>query len=226
MGQMIGGFGDAEVFSFHATKVFHTMEGGAVTTNSDELAGRLRTMRNFGFVDFDTVAMAGTNAKMSEASAAMGLTNLASFEAFVTKNRSCHDLYCSELAGIPGIGVYRHAEEEVINHQYVVLDIGGPQFGMSRDNLIRVLHAEQVLARRYFYPGIHRMEPYSSLFPNAGRDLPRTSEIADRVLVLPTGAAMSSERIVQVCSLVRFAAENAGQIVEKLDVSSDMLGEG
>ncbi len=97
-GAMVGNFGDAEVFSFHATKFFNTFEGGAITTNDDDLAERLRLKRNFGFAGYDTVVTDGTNGKMSEISAAMGLTSLASLDAFIVHNRCNYEAYRSALA--------------------------------------------------------------------------------------------------------------------------------
>ena len=98
---MIGGFGDAEVFSFHATKFFNTFEGGAVATNDDELAARMRLMRNFGFAGYDEVVYLGTNGKMSEMAAAMGLTSLESLDEFVAVNRRNYDHYRRELGACP-----------------------------------------------------------------------------------------------------------------------------
>ena len=176
-GQMIGGFGDAEVFSFHATKFFNSFEGGAVTTNNDELAGRLRGMRNFGFAGLDNVVDIGTNGKMSEVSAAMGLTSLESLEEFISVNYENYLTYCNGLEGIPGVELIKFTGKEKNNYQYVVLEIDEAQAGLSRDLLVKILHAENILARRYFYPGCHQMEPYRSYFPNARLLLPETEKL-------------------------------------------------
>jgi dTDP-4-amino-4,6-dideoxygalactose transaminase len=148
-GVPIGGFGDAEVFSFHATKFVNAAEGGAVTTNDGELARRLRLMRNFGFVEYDTVVELGTNAKMSELSAAMGLTSLDAFDVFITANRRNYRCYQRELDDVPGVSLIRYDDAERHNHQYVVLEVT-PEAAQkpSRDDLVAVLHAENVLARR------------------------------------------------------------------------------
>ncbi|WP_296277479.1 DegT/DnrJ/EryC1/StrS family aminotransferase [Pseudomonas sp. UBA7530] len=183
-GQSIGQFGACEVFSFHATKSFNTMEGGAVTTNDDELAEAMRLMRNFGFKGYDNVIHPGTNGKMIEVCAAMGLANLDGFDELVEANRRNHVAYKQALADIPGISVLDYASAERNNHHYIVLEVGD-ECPVSRDNIIAALHAENVLARKYFWPGCHGMQPYRDLFPHARLMLPNTIAVAKRVVVLP-----------------------------------------
>jgi len=207
-GRPIGGFGKAEIFSFHATKFINSGEGGAVVTDDDDLAARIRLMTNFGFSGYDKVTSLGTNGKMSELSAVLGLTNLESIEEFVMANRANFELYREELAKIPGLSLIRYDENENPNYQYVVVEVHAAETGVTRDQLVAVLHAENVLARKYFYPGIHRMEPYCSLFPDAGLHLPETEAIAERVLVLPTGFAVTSADIVKICAIIRSAIEH------------------
>lgn len=211
-GQMIGGFGDAEVFSFHATKFFNTFEGGAITTNSDELAERIRNMRNFGFAGLDTVIDLGINGKMSEICAAMGLTSLESLNEFISTNYRNYDAYYSGLIGIPGIQPVQYDPQEKNNYQYVVIEINEEIFGLSRDLLVKILHAENIRARRYFYPGVHQMEPYCSYFPNTGLLLPETEKLTKKVLQLPTGTAVGVEDIKVICGIIQFVSENAESI--------------
>jgi dTDP-4-amino-4,6-dideoxygalactose transaminase len=201
-GRMIGSFGRAEVFSFHATKFFNTFEGGAVLTNDDGLAADMRLMRNFGFAGNDNVIHPGTNGKMIEVCAAMGLTNLESLDTIVDANRRNHDAYAAGLADIPGIRLLRYDEAERQNFQYVVIELE-PTFPASRDELVALLHAENVLARRYFWPGCHRMQPYADLFPDAGASLPVTEAVARQVVVLPTGTAVSPTEIAVITGLIR-----------------------
>ena len=204
-GRMIGNFGDSEVFSFHATKFVNALEGGAVVTNDDELAAKVRLMKNFGFTGYDQVDYIGTNGKMNEASAAMGLTSLESMDEFVTINRRNYHQYGEELIGLPGIRLYQHDESEKHNYQYIILEIDEAEAGLNRDELMQVLRAENVLARRYFYPGCHRMEPYRSYFPHAGLLLSETENLTNTVLCLPTGTAVDSNDITLVCSIIRTA---------------------
>lgn len=211
-GQMIGNFGDAEVFSFHATKFFNAMEGGAVVTNNDELAARMQLMKNFGFSDYDEVISIGTNAKMNEMAAAMGLTSLESMDEFIAVNYRNYREYQRELAGIPGLGLITYNETERYNFQYIVLEVDEAITGVSRDQFVDILWAENVIARRYFYPGCHRMEPYRSSFPFAGLVVPETEKLVQRVLVLPTGTAVGPAEIGQICQMIRLVVAHGQQV--------------
>ncbi len=212
---MIGGFGAAEVFSFHATKFFNTLEGGAVVTNDENLAQKMRLMKNFGFSGMDNVIYIGTNGKMNEVSAAMGLTSLESLEEFIAVNRRNYCAYREHLADIPGIKLWTYDERESNNYQYIILEVDSNNAGISRDHLINILHAENIRARRYFYPGCHRMEPYRSYYPNAGLLLPETEKLSERVLCLPTGTAVQPDDIQKICALIRFLIKNATEIRER-----------
>src|SRR5271157_5438149 len=214
-GTMIGNFGEAEVFSFHATKFFNSFEGGAVLTNNDELAAKIRLMKNFGFVDYDEVTYVGTNGKMSEVSAAMGLTGLESLDEIISTNHQNYKKYEKELRDIQGIKMVRYDEKEKCNFQYIVLEIDERITGISRDEINRILRAENILARRYFYPGCHKMEPYRSYFPHAGLLLPHTEILASRVLSLPTGTAVSQQDITDICQIIRFVVEHSHELVQK-----------
>lgn len=218
-GKMIGNFGAAEVFSFHATKFFNSFEGGAIATNDDALAERVRLMRNFGFKGYDNVEHVGTNGKMTEASAAMGLTNLESIDDFTAANLQNHYLYREMLAGLPGCRVLPYPEKERKNYQYVVLEIDAEKAGIDRDSLLEILHAENILARRYFYPGCHRLEPYRSLYPYSVYRLPRTEQLVRRVLVLPTGTAMQVREIEGIGSILRLALSHPEECRELLSRS-------
>ena len=211
-GRMIGAFGDAEVFSFHATKFFNTFEGGAVTTNDDELAAKIRLMKNFGFAGYDSVMHIGTNGKMNEVCAAMGLTSLESLEEFIAVNRRNYSLYRQELSDVPGVDVINYDDAENNNYQYIVLEIDEAATRVSRDELLNILWAENVIARRYFYPGCHRAEPYRTLYPDAGAHLPVTEELVTRVLLLPNGSAIGETEIRGICGVLRFAIAQGGEV--------------
>lgn len=222
-GQMIGGFGDAEVFSFHATKFFNTFEGGAITTNNTELAQRIRNMRNFGFAGLDTVIDLGINGKMSEISAAMGLTSLESLDEFIEANYRNYCAYRDGLAGIPGVNLVQYDTQEQNNYQYVVIEIDEQISEMSRDLLVEILHAENVRARRYFYPGVHQMQPYRSYFPNARLVLPETEKLTQRVLQLPTGTSIAPSDIQVICGMIRFAFEHSRAIQSLISGSTNQV---
>ena len=154
----------------------------------------------------------GTNAKMTEIAAAMGLTGLESLETFVTINRRHYLQFQRELGGLPGIKVLSVGEGERSNYQYIVLDVDAAQAGLSRDDLVRILHAENVRARRYFFPGCHRSLPYRDLYPNAGRGLPETERLTGSVLCLPTGATLESDDGAAICAIVRLAVTHSAQV--------------
>lgn len=215
---MIGNFGEAEVFSFHATKFVNTFEGGAVVTNNDELAAKIRLMKNFGFAGYDNVIYIGTNGKMNEPSAAMGLTSLESLEEFIDINKSNYKEYQKQLADIPGIALFNYDENEKCNYQYIILEIDESVTKLTRKQLLEILHAENVLVRRYFYPGCHRMEPYRSFFPHAGLLLPETDKLAERILVLPTGTGVSLDDIRKICNIIRFSIVNSQDVKELWEI--------
>ena len=208
-GRMIGNFGRCEVFSFHATKFFNTFEGGAIATNDDELAAKLRLMKNFGFKGFDNVVYLGVNGKMTEVCAAMGITGLESLDEFMAVNRRNHDAYRQGLAGIPGLKLIEYPGNERCNRQYVVVEIDEAAYGRTRDETIAMLHAERVLARKYFWPGCHRMEPYRTLFPLANLHLPQTEKVAARVMVLPTGTGVDLNAMDTIARLIGVFASGA-----------------
>jgi dTDP-4-amino-4,6-dideoxygalactose transaminase len=212
----IGGFGNCEVFSFHATKFIHSFEGGAAVTNDTELANKMRLMRNFGFTNYDEVIHLGINGKMPEVCAAMGLTSLEAAPEIVAINRRNLDLYREGLSGLSGISLIEYDPAEESNYHYVVVNVDAADSPLDRGQLLAVLHKENVLARRYFWPGCHRMEPYKSLNPNAYLLLPETERVAVRLMTLPTGQTITPEMIGVICEIIRSAFENAGEIIKRL----------
>lgn len=206
-GRMLGTFGECEVFSFHATKFINCLEGGIVATNNDELAYQMRMMTNFGFIGYDKVEYLGINGKMNEISAAMGLTNLEAMEEIIAINRQNYEAYKAGLSKVPGVSVIDYDIAERNNYQYVVIEVDPEVCARTRDEMVEALHAENVIARKYFWPGCHKMEPYRSLQPNAGLLLPETERIADRVIVLPTGQMMEEETVAGVCEIIYNAAK-------------------
>jgi len=208
-GKMVGGFGACEVLSFHATKFLNSFEGGAIVTNDDTLAGKLRLMRNFGFAGYDRVIYLGINGKMTEVCAAMGLTSLETMDSVLETNLRNYKAYCEGLDGLPGISVIRYDRSERNNYQYIVVEVDPALAPLNRDELVEVLHAENILARKYFWPGCHRMEPYTSRQPNAALLLPETERIAASILLLPTGQTVNAETVQVICRIIETAFANA-----------------
>lgn len=204
-GQPVGRFGACEVLSFHATKAFNTMEGGAVVTNDDELAEAMRLMRNFGFHGYDNVIHPGTNGKMVEVCAAMGLTNLDTLDEVFESNRRNHAAYKEALRDVPGVRVMDYATNERNSHHYVVAEVD-ERCASTRDQIVAALHAENILARKYFWPGCHKMKPYRDLFPHAGLMLPNTESLAAKIIVLPNGAWMNDDAIHTICEIFHILA--------------------
>ena len=213
---MVGSFGRAEVFSFHATKFFNAFEGGAIVTDDEELAAKMRLMRNFGFQGKDNVIYLGSNGKMTEVCAAMGLTSFDAMEEFIAVNKRNHECYRDTLGALPGISVLPFPENERSNYHYVVVDVEERDARLSRDELVRVLESENVLARRYFTPGVHLMEPYRSFQPQAGLVLPETNRLSERVMTLPTGQTVSEDDIRRIARVLESACANAERVRARL----------
>jgi dTDP-4-amino-4,6-dideoxygalactose transaminase len=224
-GKMVGGFGACEVFSFHATKFINSFEGGAVVTNDDELAAKMRLMKNFGFAGYDRVICPGTNGKMTEVCAAMGLTSLEAVEDILLANRANYEAYDTGLRNLPGVSLIKYNPHERNNRQYIVVEIDETRAPLSRDELVAVLHAENILARKYFWPGCHRMEPYRSLQPNVSLLLPETERSAARVVVLPTGTTVTPQVVAKICRIIGESFNCSSEIRQKLQPGFDKSGE-
>lgn len=209
--ERVGRFGTAEVFSFHATKFFNTFEGGAVTTDDGDLAARLRLMRNFGFAGYDHVVARGTNAKLSEVHAAMGLATLEHVDDLLAANRRTWSRYEATLAHRPELRLVRPPAGQSSNFQYVVCEVTDDA-PLTRDQLLSVLWQENVRARRYFFPGCHRAAPYAGSAPA----LPVTERLAERILVLPAGATLAEEQIDLVLSIIADAFAHAAELRVRL----------
>ena len=202
-GRPIGGFGRAEVFSFHATKMMSTTEGGCITTNEDDVAERIRNIRSSYGVRTVVPVERTANGRMSEAQAAIGLLSLDVVSSRIARNRVLHDAYRSELAELPGLKILDPQNVDSSNYLYLICEIDELEFGLSRDELHRALHAENIVARRYFTPGIHRTPPFSALMPKSVESLPKTDGLCATVLQLPLGARVSKADVGLACAKIR-----------------------
>jgi dTDP-4-amino-4,6-dideoxygalactose transaminase len=197
---MIGNFGDCEVFSFHATKIFNTFEGGAITTNNDKIAKRARELRNFGFTSQDEIGGLGINGKMHEISAAMGLINLERMPKVLVFHLYNYSLYKNRLQDtVAGIQLYQYPEGDKSNHAYMIIEIDSTY----RDRTIEALVKEDILARRYFSPGLHRVAPYNAIY----NSLWITDMISSRIIVLPTGLSVQKRHIDRICDIIERTME-------------------
>lgn len=209
-GRPVAALGDAAVLSFHATKVVNGGEGGMVVTDDDALARELRLLRNYGFEDYDRSVRLGTNAKMSELSAALALTSLEGLDGFVAANRARADAYAQALRDVPGVRLRPSPPGSTF--QYAVLEVEPPPHGPGRDLLHEVLWAEGALARRYFVPGCHAAGPYRDGAAHRAVPLPNTERLLARALVLPNGGEMTPVHATRVGEIVRFAAAHADEL--------------
>jgi len=201
-GRRIGSFGDAESFSFHATKVVGGGEGGCVTTRDDETAAKLRTIRNFHPSETFCAVPMRMNGKMSEAQAAMTLLSLDHFQENVAANRRRYAWFQRGLAGIPGVSLLEYSSDNTNNYQYIVLEIDAAAAGVDRDAFLEVLGAENVLCRRHFSPGIHKMPPYRDSVKNPA-DFSATDRLCARVLQVPNSQTMGQPEVEALCGLIR-----------------------
>lgn len=192
-------FGDASIFSFHATKVYHTIEGGAVAFREEWMEHRLNCLKNFGIVDQDHVVWVGGNAKMNEFQAAMGLCNLRHLEDEITKRRRVAERYLENLDGVKGLKLPEYRPGVKPNYAYFPVVFDG--FARTRDQVFDGLGAHQIHPRKYFYPLINDFQCYEGRF--SSKDTPVAKYIADRVLTLPLYADLALEDVDRICGLLR-----------------------
>ena len=209
-GRMIGNFGAAETFSFHATKFINTFEGGAVVTNDSELAERMRFMRNFGFCGEDRVSHVGTNGKMNEPAAAFGLSLLDELDYLIDHNKSNYEAYIEGLAEVPGIRVLPFAGVEKANFQHIVAEVDEAEMGLLAMSLYRCSGRKGCLRDA---TSIRAVIAWSVSTEQPQRRRPSTTDrIAQRVLVLPTGTALAPSDALSICRVLEAAHGMADQV--------------
>lgn len=193
-------FGDASMFSFHATKVFNTIEGGAVCFQDDSLVATMNDMKNFGIRGPERVVFIGGNAKMSEFQAAMGICNLRHLDREIGKRKQVVERYRQKLDGIEGIKLCKPQKDVMPNYAYFPVVFDG--FGTTRDQIFMTLGKHGITARKYFYPITNSVEAYADL-PTAGAEkTPVAAYLADKVLTLPLYADLSLEDVDRICEII------------------------
>lgn len=193
-------FGDISMFSFHATKVFNTIEGGALTYSDDTLVQEFNDLKNFGIRGQEEIAYVGGNAKMSEFQAAMGLCNLRHVGEEITKRKTAVEHYRKRLSGIPGIKLC--PEQKGVQSNYAYFPVVFDGYKLSRNQVFEKLKAQDILSRKYFYPLTNDITCYRDL-PTAGPEsTPVAKYLADRVLTLPLYAGLSNEDIDRICDII------------------------
>ena len=194
--------GDLSVLSFHATKVFNTLEGGAIICHSEQMKARVDKLKNFGIVDEETITDAGTNGKMSEVNAAFGLLQLKNIDDVLQKREAVDQLYRKKLNGITGVKVVDKVNGLESNYSYFPILIE-EDYPLSRDELYAKLKTENIFARRYFYPLISDAEPFKKYPSSEINNLKVAKSIAKKVLCLPIYPQLDENTIDRICNILR-----------------------
>lgn len=195
----IGNFGDATMFSFHATKVFNTIEGGAVAFHDKAFQKPLHELKNFGICTPEDVDAVGGNAKMTEFAAAMGVCNLRRMEECLERRKKAYDRYVERLSGIDGIGLCRPQERVKTNYAYMPVYFDEKRFGKSRDDVFEQLAREDIFARKYFYPAVNELKCYRQY---AGQKTPVAHQVATHILTLPLFEELEIDVVDHICDIV------------------------
>jgi dTDP-4-amino-4,6-dideoxygalactose transaminase len=198
----IGTFGDISMFSFHATKLFHTIEGGALTFNASHLKPRIDLLKNFGIKNEEEVVMPGINGKLNELQAAIGLINLRHLDEERAKRHKIVATYKQNLADIPGIKIFEIPEKIRNSYQYFMIRIGS-EFGRSRDEIHTELKKYNVITRKYFYPLCSDYSCYRQLPSANPENLPVAQRVVKEVLCMPLYGNLKLEDVETICQIIR-----------------------
>lgn len=193
-------FGDASMFSFHATKVFNTIEGGAITFADDELVQILNDRKNFGIRGPESVEYVGGNAKMNEFQATMGICNLRHVADEIAKRKSVVNHYRSRLEGVPGIKLC--SDQQGVTHNYAYFPVVFDGYKYSRDEVYERLFAKGIIARKYFYPLTNDIACYKQMPTSGAEKTPIAKHMADRVLTLPLYADLAVTDVNSICDII------------------------
>lgn len=202
-GQSVLNFGDLSILSFHATKVFSTIEGGAIVCHDEKMKQRIDFLKNFGFADEVTVVAPGINAKLNEVQSAFGLMSLKHVDAAIAKRKAVVDSYRQGLAEVEGLSFIKEIEDVEHNYSYFPIFIDAEKFGMERDALYEAMKLENIYGRRYFYPLISSFSTYRGL-PSASVDnLPVANHAADQVICLPLHQNLTDEEVIRIITTIK-----------------------
>ena len=203
-GNGIGNFGDISMFSFHATKVYHTLEGGALVHKNKNLKQRVDLLKNFGIKNEDEVVMSGINGKLDEVRAGIGRIMLNYVEEEQAKRRQLHKIYDAELSAVDGIKLIPKCGENVkLNYQYYVIRIDEKVFGKSRDEVYDELKKYNVYPRKYFHPLCSEYTCYRQLNSSSVENLPVANVIGRQVLSLPMYGELSADDVRKICAIIK-----------------------
>jgi len=196
-------YGDMSTLSFHATKVYNTVEGGALVCHDAKTKKRIDYLKNFGFADEITVVAPGINGKMDEIRSAYGLINLKQVGKAIENRKNIVNEYCKGLANIPGLRLPRYETSVKYNYSYYPIFINEREFGITRDNLYEKLKESNIYGRRYFYPLISNMPTYRGLESSNSNNLPIATKVANSVLCLPIYSDLSDDDVQRVIAAIK-----------------------
>ncbi|MDH6355290.1 dTDP-4-amino-4,6-dideoxygalactose transaminase [Dysgonomonas sp. PH5-45] len=196
-------YGDLSILSFHATKVYSTIEGGAIVCHSDEMKHHLDNLKNFGFRGETVVEEPGINAKMNEVQAAYGLLQLKYVDGFIERRKEITEQYRALLNDIPGIRFLNDMADVKHGYSYLPILVDEAKYGMSRDNLYEKLKEHNIFSRRYFYPLISDFEPYRELSSAKAENLPIATQIASKVICLPIYKDLGLDEVSKIVELIK-----------------------
>jgi len=196
-------FGDLSVLSFHATKVYNTIEGGAIICHDLKTKERIDKLKNFGYEDEVTVVAPGINAKMNEVQAAFGLLQLKYINENISKRKEISELYSTLLIDVPGIKIIEKNKITEVSYAYLPILINTEEYGLTRDRVYELFKDRKILARRYFYPLISEFPTYCGL-PSAHKDnLPNATKFSKEILCLPIYPDLHLDIVREICSLLK-----------------------
>lgn len=202
-GKPISSFGDISMFSFHATKIYHTIEGGALSFKDAYAKERADSLRNFGIQDIDHITEPGTNGKLNEVQAAVGILLLKAVDDEIERRKEITNLYRKLLENIPGITTSRDIEGVKHNYPYFVIRVDKQEYGRSRDELFEELKKYNVFSRKYFYPLCSNFQCYRDIPSASVSNLPIANRIAETVLALPLHGRMLNSDVENICDMIK-----------------------
>lgn len=201
-GESILNFGDLSILSFHATKVFNTIEGGAIISPDAKTKKRVDFLKNFGFADETTVIAPGINAKMNELQAAYGLLQLKYVDEYIANRKAVAEVYRNHLKDIAGIHILDDISGVHHNYSYFPIMIDASVYSKTRDQLYDILKQHNIFGRRYFYPLISQFPTYRGLSSSRKENLPVATKVAEQVICLPMYPNLKPKEILQICMII------------------------
>ena len=211
-GRSIANYGEASIFSFHATKLFNTLEGGAAACDSVDIDRRLRDMRNFGIRNEEEVVSSGINAKMNEIQAVFGLLNIKKLAKGIEKRKDLYNRYVTSLGNIPGLKFQKIATGTEYNYAYFTIQVMDKDFGLNRDEVYLAMRKEGIMARKYFWPLCSNYSCYRDLESSKKELLPEANLVSGRIISLPLFEELSYEEQDGVIETIVLLQKNANKV--------------